>query len=66
MIFTIRLKHLKYMRIGANSQFGRMEGFVTALIDEWPQKFRKRREVLIAAICFLSFLIGLIIITEVC
>lgn len=42
-----------------------MEGFVTALIDEWPQKLRKKREVLLFAVSILSYLIGLLIITEV-
>ena len=44
-----------------------MEGLITAIVDEFPHILRRRgnREIFIAIYCFLSFLVGLSMVTEV-
>lgn len=48
-------------------QFVCVESLVTALVDMYPRVFRKknRREVLILGVSVISFLIGLVMLTEV-
>uniref|UniRef100_A0A670JJ52 Transporter n=1 Tax=Podarcis muralis TaxID=64176 RepID=A0A670JJ52_PODMU len=52
--------------LGLDSQFVCVESLVTALVDMYPGIFRKknRREMLILIVSILSFLVGLVMITE--
>jgi len=54
---------LMLLFIGLDSQFCALEGFVTAITDEWPS-LKKRRSLFLAASCLLSFIIGLLFVTE--
>lgn len=55
---------LMIIMLGLDSQFCTMEGFVTAVVDEWPHILKPHKELCIAGMCFVSWLIGVLFVCQ--
>lgn len=53
------------LTLGLDTQFAMFEAVVTGLTDEYPAWLKRRKELFIALLCFVCFLLGIPIVTRV-
>ena len=53
------------LTLGLDTQFAMFEAVVTGLVDEYPARLKKRKELFIAILCFICFLLGIPIVSRV-
>ncbi|XP_071821966.1 sodium- and chloride-dependent glycine transporter 2-like isoform X2 [Apostichopus japonicus] len=55
---------LMLLTLGLDSEFAIIETVVTAIVDEFPDKLRNKKPIVLAVVCIIGYLIGLICVTE--
>lgn len=55
---------LMLLTLGLDSEFAIIETVVTAIVDEFPDKLRNRKPLVLAVVCIVGYLLGLICVTE--
>ncbi|KAJ8342313.1 hypothetical protein SKAU_G00322410 [Synaphobranchus kaupii] len=65
-VFWSILFFLMLFMLGVDTLFGNMEGITTAVLDEFPQLRgdMKRKSLFLGALCFIFYLMGLLLITD--
>ena len=53
------------LTIGLDTQFAMFEAVITGLTDEYPKQLRKYKAVFTGFVCFLCFILGLPMVTQV-
>lgn len=52
------------LTLGLDTQFAMFEAVVTGLVDEYPKVLKRRKELFIAFLCLLCFLLGIPMVTQ--
>ncbi|XP_046849414.1 sodium- and chloride-dependent GABA transporter 1-like isoform X2 [Xenia sp. Carnegie-2017] len=50
--------------LGLDSQFGQVEVICSAIIEKYPQKLHRYKEIIVFTVCFVEFLLGISCITQ--
>ncbi|XP_067054469.1 sodium- and chloride-dependent GABA transporter 1-like isoform X3 [Acropora muricata] len=52
------------LTLGLDTQFAMFEAVVTGLVDEYPKVLKRRKELFIALLCLLCFILGIPMVTQ--
>lgn len=55
---------LMLITLGLDSQFGQVEVVAAALIEQYPQRLQRYRELVVLGLCFVMFIMGLSCVTQ--